>query len=296
MFKKYGGRNILSESLYGSPKEIARYHDLITQINQLSCSAQPTAFHQLFDTLARQGKLCHLFTQNIDGLETRQPWLYTQRPLGDISEDPPNTTELHGNAQWEYCRLCRHSSAIRLRDFQSDTPPECIKCTKSIEMDARHKDKRATRKGGRRRPRVLLYDDLEGIEPEAIQAMVQHVLDQRPDVLIVGGSALQNKGIRGLVKSIAAVVHNPEPKEEGKVEEDEEEDEEAEEDEVEEMEEDENEQFTRKTIWVNIKEPRKEFVKPDQRVFDYAVKGTCDDFANLVAEAALFVPTSVEDV
>lgn len=235
----------MSEGIYRDGKLLSRHYDFIRDLCLRSSSTDPSPFHRLFNQLAEQGRLLHLFTQNIDGLEDRLPYLYTDRPLRNNVDTIPNFSELHGNVNWEYCVNCRQLTKIRLHHFIGEQPPACPACEEEIERAARENNKRSNRTPGVLRPWILLYNDEQenGLQSSELDELQARVEERRPDMLIVGGTSLSLDvvGARKTVQAISSIV-----REEGGL-----------------------------TVWINKEVPRQD-CRP---FFDIIVQGTCDQFA-----------------
>ena len=243
-FKALGGKAILSEAVYRNEAMLARYHTLVRHLCNQAARAQPTLFHEMFNGFARRGHLLHLFTMNIDGLETRLPFLYTDRPLRTTPGSPPNTSEIHGNTHYQYCTKCRLVSDIRLLQFVGGRPPPCPNCEAEIELNTKERGKRASRTPGALRPWILLYGhDEEGLQASQLTKLITSVSKQKPDLFIVGGTALTNEGAMNIVEEISNAVH----------------------------------QRKGLVVWISNEAPKSKFIKH----FDIIVKGTCDQFAEL---------------
>ncbi|KAI5285877.1 hypothetical protein KEM55_000476, partial [Ascosphaera atra] len=86
----------------------------------MASGAQPTLFHHLMATLAKEGRLLRLYTQNVDGIETSLPPLKTEVPL-DTKPPWPKTIQLHGGLDVMVCQKCSHTSPFRPE--QRSRPP-----------------------------------------------------------------------------------------------------------------------------------------------------------------------------
>lgn len=166
-----------------------------------NCS--PTPFHHLLATLADQGRLLRLYTQNIDSLDTQLPPLATQVPL-ERKGPWPKAVQVHGNLQKMVCIKCRKVSDLVPEIFDGPTPPECENC---VEVDRLHTEVAGKRSRGIGwlRPRMVLYNESNPDE-EAIGAVMAADLRKRPDALIVVGTTLQIPGMKRLVREMCSVI------------------------------------------------------------------------------------------
>ena len=164
--------------------------------------AKPTVFHHMLATLAEEGRLLRLYTQNVDGIDTALQPLATTVPLG--TKAPwPKTIQLHGGLDKMVCSRCGHLSDFDGALFEGPEPPSCTQCE---ELDNVRTGEGMRRRGiGRLRPRMVLYNEFNPDE-EAIGAVSAADLRSRPDAVIVVGTSLKVPGIRRLAKEMCAVT------------------------------------------------------------------------------------------
>lgn len=214
---------------------------MVRSLSNLVSDARPTAFHQMLATLAREGRLMRLYTQNVDGIDTSLPPLMTSIPLS-MRGPWPRTIQLHGGLEKMVCSKCNHLSDFKAALFDGPSPPPCTAC---IEMDKVRTDHAGKRSHGigRLRPRIVLYNE-HNPDEEAIGTVVNADLRTRPDALIVVGTSMKIPGVRRIVREMCGVIRN------------------------------------RKgglTVWINHEPPPigKEF----EDCWDLVVKGACDEVA-----------------
>lgn len=147
-------------------------------------AANPTQFHLLIASLAEEGRLLRLYTQNIDGIDTQLEPLKTEIPLP--SQKPwPKTIQLHGNLRTVRCLgNPTHRFDFDQNDFQDDEPM-CRICDNEIKAS------RKRRSGSVIRPRVLLYGDNSSADFDSINKVIRHDLSAKPDAVVVVGTALK---------------------------------------------------------------------------------------------------------
>jgi NAD-dependent histone deacetylase SIR2 len=213
-----GGDSILSETLYQTGELAARHFAFIQHIRITASLAQPTPFHQMFNGFARRGRLLMLFTQNIDGLETRLSHLRTERPLRLEGGGSVNTLELHGNANFMYCSKCSFLDTIQLDLFYGETLPSCPECVMNSEREAKTPNPKRTRNPGWLKPWVLLYYHGDrDLQADAISSVIKDVIAQvkqstkedpapPPPCLIVGGTRLNVPGAESALKRLSTAV------------------------------------------------------------------------------------------
>jgi NAD+-dependent protein deacetylase SIR2 len=200
---KYSGKQLFDASVYKDDSSTALFHTIIREMWRVSKDAQPTAFHRMIASLATQGRLLRLYTQNIDSLENRLPPLVTKVP---ISEKPPwpLTIQLHGGLDKMVCQKCQHVSLFQVELFDGPTPPQCPQCARLDSIRTKEGGKRS-HGIGRLRPRVVLYNE-HNPDGEAIGAVITADIRQRPDAVIVVGTTLQVDAIKRMVRDFSHSV------------------------------------------------------------------------------------------
>lgn len=214
---------------------------MVRSLSKLVGEARPTAFHQMLATLAKEGRLMRLYTQNVDGIDTSLPPLVTSIPLS-MKGPWPRTIQLHGGLEKMVCSKCNHLAEFEAALFEGPLPPPCNACTETDKVRTYHAGKRS-HGIGRLRPRIVLYNE-HNPDAEAIGTVVSSDLRARPDALIVVGTSMKIPGVRRIVREMCGVVRG------------------------------------RKgglTVWINQDSPPtgKEF----ENCWDLVVKGACDEVA-----------------
>lgn len=200
---KSSGKDLFDASVYKDADSTAQFHDMVRNMANDTQKCNPTPFHHLLATLADQGRLLRLYTQNIDSLDTQLPPLATQVPL-ERKGPWPKAIQVHGNLQKMVCIKCRKVSDLEPEIFNGPTPPECENC---VEVDRLHTEVagKRSRGVGWLRPRMVLYNESNPDE-EAIGAVMAADLHKRPDALIVVGTTLQIPGMKRLVREMCSVI------------------------------------------------------------------------------------------
>ena len=172
-------------------------------MSQTISDAKPTMFHEMLATLASEGRLLRLYTQNVDGIDTSLPPLVTKVPLEN--KGPwPRTIQLHGSLEQMVCTKCNKLSPFEATLFNGPIPPLCIQC---VENDQIRTDVAGKRSHGigRLRPRMVLYNE-SNPDDEAIGAVVKADLSKRPDAVIVVGTSLEIPGVKRIVREMCGTV------------------------------------------------------------------------------------------
>ncbi|RPB14949.1 DHS-like NAD/FAD-binding domain-containing protein [Morchella conica CCBAS932] len=201
---KSSGKQLFDASVYKDDQLTSSFHDMVRNLHTMTSNASPTEFHHLLATLANQGRLLRLYSQNVDCIDTQLQPLKTAVPLGN--KGPwPRTIQLHGGLENMVCSKCGWLAAFNASLFKGSEPPDCTEC---MEMDSVRgvAGKRALGVG-KLRPRIVLYNEFNP-DAEAIGAVTKADLKSRPDCLIVVGTSLKVPGVRRIVREMCGVVQD----------------------------------------------------------------------------------------
>ena len=217
---------------------------MVRELAQLTSKASPTPFHHMLASIAEEGRLMRLYSQNIDGIDTQMPPLATNVPLN--TKGPwPVTIQLHGGLEKMVCTKCGHLEPFNASLFEGSEPPLCEKCKEQDQVRTAFAGKRS-HGIGRLRPRIVLYNEYNPDE-EAIGMVSKADLRRVPDAVIVVGTSLKIPGVRRIVKEMCQLTRS---RRDGI------------------------------TAWVNV-DPEPQGVE-FKDCWDFVVRGKCDDVAELV--------------
>ncbi|GAP84916.2 putative dhs-like NAD FAD-binding domain-containing protein [Rosellinia necatrix] len=241
---KGSGKHLFDASVYKHDSTTSHFHTMVRDLSQLVKDAKPTSFHHFLASLAKEGRLLRLYTQNVDGLETSMEPLSTVVPLHP--KGPwPKTIQLHGGLEKMVCSKCNEISQFDASLFEGPQAPLCKGCEETDNVRTSHAGKRS-HGIGRLRPRMVLYNEYNPDE-EAIANVFRADLRTRPDAVIVVGTSMKIPGVRNMVKDICKVTR---------------------------------ERRAGMTAWINLdSEPSGTDLK---NCWDLVVRGKCDDVASLV--------------
>lgn len=200
---KASGKQLFDASVYQTDSSTSSFHDMVRSLSHLVSAAKPTVFHQMLSTLAEEGRLMRLYTQNVDGIDVALPSLGTTVPLS-LKGPWPRTIQLHGGLEKMVCSKCNHLSDFEAALFEGPEPPPCIVCIETDKVRTDHAGKRS-HGIGRLRPRIVLYNE-HNPDEEAIGAVVGSDLRARPDAVIVVGTSMKIPGVRRIVREMCGVV------------------------------------------------------------------------------------------
>ncbi|KAI2621232.1 DHS-like NAD/FAD-binding domain-containing protein [Hypoxylon sp. NC1633] len=241
---KGSGKHLFDASVYKHDSTTSSFHSMVRDLSHLTKNAEPTPFHHLIASLAKEGRLLRLYTQNVDGLDTSMPPLSTTVPLHP--KGPwPKTIQLHGGLGKMVCSKCNEISDFVGSLFEGPEAPLCKGCEETDNVRTSHAGKRS-HGIGRLRPRMVLYNEYNPDE-ESIANVVRADIRSRPDAIIVVGTSMKIPGVRNMVKDMCRVTR---------------------------------ERKDGVTAWINLEpEPTGADLK---NCWDLVVQGKCDDVASLV--------------
>ncbi|PFH55234.1 hypothetical protein XA68_10324 [Ophiocordyceps unilateralis] len=200
---KASGKHLFDASVYKHDASTQSFHTMVRQMAHLTSKAAPTPFHHLVASLAKEGRLLRLYSQNIDCIDTSMEPLFTKVPLEPKAPWPP-TIQLHGGLQKMVCTKCGDLQPFNGDLFDGPEPPPCAECEQTDKVRTAFAGKRS-HGIGRLRPRFVLYNEYNPDE-EAIGKVVRADLKARPDAVVVVGTTLKVPGTRRLVKEMCQVA------------------------------------------------------------------------------------------
>ncbi|KAI1328342.1 DHS-like NAD/FAD-binding domain-containing protein [Xylariaceae sp. FL0255] len=241
---KGSGKQLFDASVYKHDSTTESFHAMVCDMFGLVKNADPTPFHHFLASLAKEGRLLRLYTQNVDGLDTAMPPLGTAVPL-PLKGPWPQSIQLHGCLDKMVCSKCNEISDFDPSLFDGPQAPLCKGCVETDNVRTSHAGKRS-HGIGRLRPRMVLYNEYNP-DQEAISNVVRADMRARPDAVIVVGTTLKIPGVRNMVKDMCKITRD---RRDGI------------------------------TAWINLDpEPSGSDLKD---CWDLIVRGKCDDVASLV--------------
>jgi NAD-dependent histone deacetylase SIR2 len=201
---KSSGKDLFDASVYQDDKSTSTFHDMVRTLSTETKGAQPTAFHHLLATLAQEGRLMRLYTQNVDGIDTSLPPLKTEAPLPKKAPWP-KTVQVHGGLDHMVCSKCHTLYPFDAQIFEGPTPPPCPDCVTNDEV--RQVASKRSHGIGRLRPRMVLYNE-HNPDDEAIGSCATTDIRLRPDAVIVAGTTLKVPGVRRIAREMCNTVRD----------------------------------------------------------------------------------------
>jgi NAD-dependent SIR2 family protein deacetylase len=184
--------------------------------------------HKFIRSLRDGGRLMRCYTQNIDGLETREGLSMkledgkgTRRRFMKKIWEFPRPSELrnsemdggcevvplHGDLEMLRCSLCQETcpwSNEATDIFLNGAAPECSECA-SKSYDRQEKGKRGVAIGSLR-PNIVLYGE-EHPSNQYLAPLVPFDLGSGPEILIIMGTSLKVHGLQRVVREFAKKIH-----------------------------------------------------------------------------------------
>lgn len=196
---KGSGKHLFDASVYKHDSSTSSFHSMVRELGHMTETATPTPFHHMLASIAHEGRLMRLYSQNVDCIDTKMPPLATNVPLN--AKGPwPATVQLHGGLAKMVCSKCGQLENFDGSLFEGPEAPACYQCTAMDEVRTAVAGKRS-HGIGRLRPRIVLYNEYNPDE-EAIGMVSKADLRRGADAVIVVGTSLKIPGVRRLVKEL----------------------------------------------------------------------------------------------
>ncbi|CAK7273959.1 hypothetical protein SEPCBS57363_005917 [Sporothrix epigloea] len=196
---KGSGKHLFDASVYKHDSSTTSFHSMVRELAHMTETAQPTPFHHMLASIAHEGRLMRLYSQNVDCIDTKMPPLATHVPL-NVKGPWPITVQLHGGLAKMVCSKCGELADFDGTLFDGPEAPACSSCTETDMVRTAVAGKRS-HGIGRLRPRIVLYNEYNPDE-EAIGMVSKADLRRGADAVIVVGTSLKIPGVRRLVKEL----------------------------------------------------------------------------------------------
>ncbi|OIW35131.1 DHS-like NAD/FAD-binding domain-containing protein, partial [Coniochaeta ligniaria NRRL 30616] len=202
---KGSGKHLFDASVYKHDSSTSSFHDMVRRMSEQISEANPTPFHHLLASIAEEGRLLRLYTQNIDCIDTNMPPLATTVPLNN--KGPwPKSIQLHGGLDKMVCSKCGTLEKFDPSLFDGPEPPPCKACLEQENVRITFAGKRS-HGVGKLRPRIVLYNE-HNPDQDAIGNVSEADLRRVPDAVIVVGTTLKIPGVRRIVKEMCQVTRS----------------------------------------------------------------------------------------
>lgn len=202
---KASGKHLFDAAVYKNDSDTSSFHTMVRELAHMTSEAKPTPFHLMLASVAEEGRLMRLYSQNIDCIDTQIPPLATNVPLNLKGPWPP-TIQLHGGIEKMVCSKCGSLEPFNGSLFEGPEPPPCTTCREQDEVRTAFAGKRS-HGIGKMRPRIVLYNE-HNPDEEAIGNVSKADLRRVPDAVIVVGTSLKIPGVRRLVKEMCQLTRS----------------------------------------------------------------------------------------
>ncbi|KAI7930831.1 Sir2 family histone deacetylase Hst4 [Pyricularia oryzae] len=203
---KSNGKHLFDVSVYHDDSLTSAFHKMVRELATKSQAASPTPFHHMMASIAQEGRLLRLYTQNIDCLDTGMEPLRTSVPLKAAQKPWPKTIQLHGGLAKMQCTKCGDVKDLDPELFDGPKPPLCAVCEEADQIRVAFANKRS-RGIGRLRPRMVLYNEASP-ESEEVGTVSAADLARVPDAVIVVGTTLKIPGVKRLVTEMCRATRS----------------------------------------------------------------------------------------
>ncbi|KAF9503299.1 hypothetical protein BS47DRAFT_1282899, partial [Hydnum rufescens UP504] len=200
------GRSVFSLNMHQDRDVRARFCLFVSQMKRLADKAVPTATHGLICKLHLRKQLLRVYNQNIDGLEDKEALLKSGHDLGETN------VKLHGQLSVLACNLCHHEAefdAAHLEILEGGSFPPCVSCV--LREEARARDGRRPHRTGVLVPSIVLYDEPHPRANEIRKIKIRDIRNH-PDMVIILGTSLHVRGVKGVVLEFAREIHSKAPR------------------------------------------------------------------------------------
>ncbi|KAK9479255.1 DHS-like NAD/FAD-binding domain-containing protein, partial [Lipomyces japonicus] len=195
------GKDLFDAVLFSNPVSTSVFCTFMARLRSCILDARPTPVHKFIKLLHDKKKLLRCYTQNIDGLESRNGLRV------GVESKNTDVVQLHGDIHQLKCTLCGHKvnwSEPMRETLEEGMAPECPNCFEKAE-ERTTAGKRCPRVGCMR-PDIVLYGE-DHPDGDIIGRSIALDIRARPDCLIIAGTSLKVLGIRKLVRAVAKTVH-----------------------------------------------------------------------------------------
>jgi NAD+-dependent protein deacetylase SIR2 len=117
------GKDLFDVSLFASPDTTSIFYTFIASLRQSILSATATPTHKFIRTMHERGKLVRCYTQNIDGIETREGLA--------IGGKEAQVCQLHGDIhtlRCDYCNAIKQYTVEWMEMLLEGEAPDCPDC------------------------------------------------------------------------------------------------------------------------------------------------------------------------
>jgi NAD+-dependent protein deacetylase SIR2 len=209
-----------ADAIRREPDVAVKACEFVAKMRKDIAQARISRAHMFIATLYAMGRLLRVYTQNIDGLESRAGIPLVEAPHHKYMRG--GHVRLHGTLMDLRCDVCSktlHFSEVYIQKFLEGHKPECYLCeiggklhpqTDALGInDFKAPSSQGVRqlraRTGRLFPDIILYNQPHP-SGEEIARIVHHDLGKRPDLLCIMGTSLSIPSLNGYILHFAREV------------------------------------------------------------------------------------------
>ncbi|KAG8715074.1 hypothetical protein FRC08_011026 [Ceratobasidium sp. 394] len=190
---------LFDEETLRDAERLRAFNRFMARLRMTARSAEPTICHAVIAKLFDKGRLRRLYTQNIDGLQTRE--------RNDMSHV---VLELHGSNARLLCHKCGKQSTedpLSLDNhLMEHGEARCSGCRRN-DSGTGWEARLRRLSPGYMLPAIVYNHDSREHELEGMSLDEMEEADGRADLLLIVGTSITTQGVARLVKSLAKKVH-----------------------------------------------------------------------------------------
>ncbi|KAG8719326.1 hypothetical protein FRC08_003105 [Ceratobasidium sp. 394] len=191
------GKDLFNVSTLTDVDKLAIFNQVLTEMRIQARTTPITAFHELVLQLGNSGILQRCYSQNFDGIQTR---------------DSPNLVdkivELHGSNNVLTCRVCMKEAPEPAMMFDREMQrtglvkcPQCVAtATQAMQLGKR------SRPVGYLTPKILLNEEPVTFYHNGVDLNKLKEIDSQVNLLLVVATSLHSNGLRRLLKEMILTV------------------------------------------------------------------------------------------
>ena len=195
----------VADDFYQNNNMLSDHCKLIAFLAKKAFLAEPTHFHSLLRLLNRRNKIKRIYTQNIDGLESKAG--FDLDTSTGVDPSSMRCIPLHGTLFQLRCSICSTRRPLEnyFHDLERGELPRCGSC--EAERLERASNEKRLRPSGILRADIVLYGeetDAGELIMDAVSTDAENV--SKGDVLFVVGTSLKIPGISNIIKLIGSAL------------------------------------------------------------------------------------------
>ncbi|MCJ1389654.1 hypothetical protein MMC18_002511 [Xylographa bjoerkii] len=227
------GRELFDSAIWRNEQSTSTFYTFIATLRKKIRTAVDgaTITHKFIRQLRDQRKLVRCYTQNIDGLESREglntdlsrgkgvrtrftkkavtcPYSSANILPGNVLDGGCEVVQMHGDLDLLRCTMCSEKCAWDDQNgeavLMNGEAPSCPKCSEKNKARADRGMRSTTI--GTLRPNIVLYGE-QHPSSDDLGAIIENDLKLGPEVVLILGTSLKVNGLQVMVKEFAKAIH-----------------------------------------------------------------------------------------